>query len=151
MNKMAPTAATIIDGKHRLSVRVYYEDTDSGGVVYYANYLKYAERARTELLRELGSEHQATKEQLGVGFVVRNCNADFQRPAHLDEFLVVETEILAVRGASFDLCQTVTREGETLVVMDVKLACMSIEGSAARLPGEVRKAMADLIISKSED
>ena len=151
MNKINASSNALIDGKHHLPVRVYYEDTDSGGVVYYANYLKFAERARTEMLREMGSEHQTTKEELGIGFVVRTCNADYQRPARLDDLLDVETEILAVRGASFQMRQTVTRDDETLVVMDVKLACMSFDGNAARIPEGVRTRMAELIKLKSED
>lgn len=151
MNKMMSSASATLDGKHRLPIRVYYEDTDAGGVVYYANYLKFAERARTEMLRDIGSEHQDTKAKLGVGFVVRTCNADYQKPAQLDDLLSIETEILAVRGASIQMRQTVTRDNETLVVMDVKLACMNFDGGAARLPKEVRQAMDDLIVSKSED
>tara|TARA_B100000315_G_scaffold259435_1_gene315495 strand:+ start:8111 stop:8566 length:456 start_codon:yes stop_codon:yes gene_type:complete len=151
MNKIDPSASSILDGKHRLPIRVYYEDTDSGGVVYYANYLNYAERARTEFLREIGSEHQDTKEKYGVGFVVRTCNAEYLKPAQLDDLLEVETEILAVRGASIQMRQSVTRANEALVIMEVKLACMNFDGGAARIPEGVRTAMADLIISKSED
>ncbi|HJO86401.1 MAG TPA: tol-pal system-associated acyl-CoA thioesterase [Rhodospirillales bacterium] len=151
MNKIDPSVSSIMDGKHRLPVRVYYEDTDSGGVVYYANYLKYAERARTELLREIGSEHQTIKEKLGVGFVVRSCNADYQKPAHLDDLLEVETEILAVRGTSIQMRQTVTRANEALVIMEVKLACMNFDGGATRIPEKVRTVIAELVISKSED
>ncbi len=151
MNKIDPSSSMIADGKHRLPIRVYYEDTDSGGVVYYANYLKYAERARTEMLREIGSEHQTMKAELGVGFVVRTCNADFQKPARLDDLLEVETEILAVRGASIQMRQSVTRANEALVILEVKLACMNLDGGAARIPEGVRTAMAELVISKSED
>jgi len=151
MNKIDPSSSMIADGKHRLPIRVYYEDTDSGGVVYYSNYLKFAERARTEMLRELGSEHQAMKEKLGVGFVVRTCNADYQKPAFLDDLLEIETEVLAVRGASIQMRQTVTRANEALVIMEVKLACMNFDGGAARIPEGVRTVMAELVISKSED
>ena len=148
---MASSASAITDGIHRLPIRVYYEDTDSGGVVYYANYLKFAERARTEMLREIGSEHQDMKADLDVGFVVRNCNADYRKPAQLDDLLVVETEILAVRGASIQMRQTVKKDNDALVVMDVKLACKSFSGGAARIPQDIRGAMTDLIVSKSED
>jgi acyl-CoA thioester hydrolase len=148
MNKIAPSVSTIADGKHSLPVRVFYEDTDAGGVVYYANYLKFAERARTEMLREIGSDHQVMKKELGVGFVVRHCNADFRKPARLDDLLVVETEIMEVRGASIQMRQTVKKANEALVIMDVKLACMSIDGAAARIPEAVRAAMADLKITE---
>jgi acyl-CoA thioester hydrolase len=151
MNKIDPSSPMIADGKHHLAIRVYYEDTDSGGVVYYSNYLKYAERARTEMLRDIGSEHQAMKAELGVGFVVRSCNADYQKPAYLDDLLEVETEIIAVRGASIQMRQTVTRANEALVIMEVKLACMNFDGGAVRIPEGVRNVMAELVISKSED
>ncbi len=151
MNKISSLANGFVDGKHCLPVRVYYEDTDSGGVVYYANYLKFAERARTEMLREIGSEHQVMKEELGVGFVVRTCNADYQKPAWLDDLLEVETEILAVRGASVQMRQTVKRDNEPLVIMEVKLACMSFDGKAARIPEGVTTRMTELIKFKSED
>ncbi len=85
---------------HRLALRVYYEDTDAGGVVYHARYLAFAERARTELLRELGVAHADMQRTQGVIFVVRRVKMDYLRPARLDDLVTVVTEPLELRGAT---------------------------------------------------
>jgi acyl-CoA thioester hydrolase len=123
---------------------VFYEDTDTLGIVYYANYLKFAERARTEMLRVFGFQHRTVKEKLDYNLVVRKCYADYQKPARLDDVLEVETEILIVRGASIEMCQKITKGNKTLVVMDIKLACISSSGNAARLPESIRTGMLEL-------
>jgi acyl-CoA thioester hydrolase len=94
---------------HRYSLRVYYEDTDAGGVVYHANYLRYAERARTEALREAGIAHADLVDRFGLMFMVHRAEIDYVRPAILDDTLVVETETMDVGGASVLLRQTVCR------------------------------------------
>ena len=126
---------------HRLQIRVYFEDTDAGGIVYYANYLKYAERARTELLRTIGFESSAYMENKGIGFAVRSCRADFIRPAKLDDQLEVATRVLKVKGASIRLRQVIKRGAEELVDMEIKLACMDAKGKAARLPDGLGAAL----------
>src|SRR5271168_154028 len=98
MNGNLPSIAP--DDRHRYPVRVYYEDTDAGGVVYHASYLRYAERARTEALRDLGIPHAALIAQYGLMFVVRRIKVDYLRPARIDESLTVVTEPLQVGGAS---------------------------------------------------
>ena len=90
------------------SLRVYYEDTDAGGVVYHANYLRYAERARTEALRDAGIPHADLVERFGLMFVVHRAEIDYVRPAMLDDLLVVETETMDVGGATVLLRQTVS-------------------------------------------
>lgn len=128
-------------GFHAFPVRVYYEETDAAGIVYYANYLRFAERARTELLRDLGIAHEKIKKTWGVEFVVRNCNAEYIAPAFLDELLEVRTTCNEIKGASINLRQLVARDSEALVVMDVKIASRSCGGGrAVRLPIEVRSA-----------
>lgn len=127
-------------GGHLFPVRVYYEDTDAGGMVYYANYLKFAERARTELLRQLGIEHGAGKP---IAFAVRHCSADYLKPAKLDDILQVLTEVDEVRGASVCLSQTIKRAGEDLARLKVRIACLGAEGRAARLPLAARRRLAD--------
>src|ERR1700712_4385692 len=92
---------------HRYSLRVYYEDTDAGGVVYHANYLRYAERARTEALRDAGIPHAELVERFGLMFMARRAEIDYVRPAMLDDPLVVETETTNVGGASILLRQSV--------------------------------------------
>ncbi|MEK9673470.1 MAG: tol-pal system-associated acyl-CoA thioesterase [Rhodospirillaceae bacterium] len=127
---------------HRTPIRVYYEDTDAGGIVYYANYLKFAERARSEMLRELGFDNPGLMAQKGVALAVRRVAVDYLRPARLDDLLTVETRVLDVKGASLDLAQAMTRDGDTLVDMTLKLACISLVGRPARFPGPMREALA---------
>lgn len=126
---------------HVYPLRVYYEDTDAGGVVYYANYLCFAERARTELLRSLGVDHRRMLEDDGVAFAVRRCDADYKLPARLDDLLEVHTHIEQVKGASLQARQTIKRDGEALVDMQLRLACLDGEGRAARLPRDVRSRL----------
>src|SRR5579871_1332352 len=90
---------------HVWPVRVYFEDTDAGGVVYYANYLKFAERARTEILRGGGFDHVRLSAEHGVQIVVRSCNVEFIAPARLDEALEVRSRIVTMGGASFTIRQ----------------------------------------------
>lgn len=134
---------------HVFPVRVYYEDTDAAGIVYYANYLKLAERARTEMMRCLGTEHQSLIGEAGIAFVVRSCNAEYLQPARLDEELLVRTQIRELRGASMRMSQNVVRQemdgAETkLVDLAIRLACMNGDLKPARLPGSVRKLLGGL-------
>jgi acyl-CoA thioester hydrolase len=109
---------------HELSVRVYYEDTDAAGIVYHANYLKFAERGRTEFLRGIGFDHQMLADTHGLVFAVSHCVTDFVMPARLDDLLVVRTRVIAVRGARLELEQIVLREGEPIARLTVTLAIL---------------------------
>lgn len=130
----------MIDGSvHNFAIRVYYEDTDAGGIVYYANYLKFAERARTEMLRDLGYDHSRMTREYGLMFAVRRCEADYRRPAKLDDALTVRTEVTEMRGASMAMRQQIMRKDELLVSVSVKLACITQEGRPGRIPAEVVK------------
>ena len=122
------------NGRHCYAIRVYYEDTDAGGVVYHATYQRYAERARTEALRVLGIPHAAMVEQFGVMFMVRRLEVDYERGARLDEPLTVETEVLEVGGASMRLRQTVRSKDGVCAVLAVRLACVRLEGNK---PGRI--------------
>ncbi|MFY9626901.1 MAG: tol-pal system-associated acyl-CoA thioesterase [Methylocystis sp.] len=125
---------------HRIPIRVYYEDTDFSGLVYHASHLRFMERGRTELLRELGIHQRALLEgEAGGGFffVVRAMNLDFRRPALMDDLLTVETRVEAIGGASLTLAQAVLRDGESLVTAKVTVAAVE-NGRARRLPPEVR-------------
>jgi acyl-CoA thioester hydrolase len=126
------------------SLRVYYEDTDAAGIVYYANYLRFAERARTEMMRALGVEHSELRAAAGIVFAVRRCSADYLAPARLDDRLEVVTRITDLRGASLGLEQTVRRDAADLVRMHLKLACMTVAGRPARIPGTLRAELEDL-------
>lgn len=138
---MTEAAGTIENGVHVLPVRVYFEDTDAGGIVYYANYLRFAERGRSEMLRHLGIESSRMVDGLSLAFAVRRCAMDFVKPAKLDDLLTVETRLLDVGGASLSVDQRVRRGDTDLVRMELKLACISLDGRPARLPGDIRKRL----------
>lgn len=134
---------------HTYGLRVYYEDTDAGGVVYHANYLRFAERARTEALREAGAPHAEMARDAGVFFMVRRVKVDYAAPARLDDSLLVVTEPLRIGGATVDLVQRVMRQDAagqdaTLVaLMEIGLACVRIVGGRpARIPPRWRAALA---------
>lgn len=143
MNK--DSFGTPADNVHVFPVRVYYEDTDAGGVVYYANYLKFAERARTELLRLAGMNQSAILAEDGVAFAVRHCAADFLKPARLDDALAIHTRVVAVNGASVEMHQAVRRDGEDMVRLRIKLACMTKPGRASRIPAPVRAVLENFL------
>ena len=105
-------------------VRVYYEDTDAGGVVFYANYLKFLERARTELLRDQGYEQDGLVKNFGIIFAVRSLSIDYLKPARFNQLLQVSAEITAFKKASMDFCQTIHHNEQLLVAAQVKIACL---------------------------
>lgn len=127
---------------HRLAVRVYYEDTDAGGAVYHASYLRFAERARTELLRAGGVDHRTLLEGAGGQLVVRRLEADFLAPARLDDLLSVETRPVGGSGARIVLEQTVRREEAVLVRLEVEIAFVGRDGRPRRLPEALRRVFA---------
>lgn len=133
---------------HRFPIRVYYEDTDAGGIVYHSNYLNFAERARTELVRELGvSQREMLEDGEGTAFAVRSANIDFRRPARLDDLLSVETEVTSIGGASIELDQRIIRtdDGTELVRIGVRLGYITLSGKPARIPAPVRELFAKRI------
>ena len=129
-------------GDHCWPVRVYYEDTDAAGIVYHSNYLKFAERARTELIRALGDEHDALRRQFGVAFVVSKCDMHCRLPARLDDLVEVRTAKNGLGAATLDLQQNIWREDEELVRLRVLLACINDAGRAVRIPADVRRRLA---------
>jgi len=133
---------------HTFPVRVYYEDTDAGGIVYHSNYLNFAERARTEMVRELGiSQRTMLEEGEGTAFAVRSANIDFRRSAKLDDLLSVETEVISIGGASIELDQRIIRaeDGTELVRVGVRLGYITLSGKPARIPAPVRELFANRI------
>lgn len=138
---MDEASGAIVDGRHVFPIRVYYEDTDAGGVVYYANYLKFAERARTEFLRITGAQHRELMDSENVMMAVRRCEVDYLRPARLDDSLEVHTEITELRGASMWAHQSVMRRDSILARLKLRVACVTREGSPARFPAFVVEAL----------
>jgi acyl-CoA thioester hydrolase len=126
---------------HRFDLRVYYEDTDLAGIVYYANYLRFIERARSEWVRGLGIDQTRLKEDEGIVFAVRRVEADYLSPARFDDELSVETIVEAVSGARIQLKQDVRRGGEVLFSALVTLVALSDTGQPVRLPANIRLIM----------
>ena len=137
-------AALLLGGElrgrlHVLPVRVYYEDTDAGGVVYHSNYLNFCERGRTEMLRAIGIELSQIQKNDNLVFVVVRGDVAWRRPARLDDSLTVETALIKIGRASVSLRQTVRRNDEEIVHFNVDVACMDLTSSKATpLPKDLR-------------
>jgi len=124
---------------HSFPVRVYYEDTDSGGVVYYANYLKFMERARTEWLRAAGFEQDDIEARHGLLFAVSEANVRYLRSARFNDLLRIESRIVDVSGVRVTFAQLIRREsdGELLVEGSVRVASMDRAGKPRRMPADI--------------
>lgn len=125
---------------HRFDIRVYYEDTDLAGIVYYANYLRFIERGRTEMLRAMKIDQLALKAEAGVVFAVRRVEADYLSPARMDDHLTVETQVMAVTAARIVLTQRVFRGEDALFSAEVTLVALREDGRPGRVPAELRQA-----------
>ncbi|QDY70281.1 tol-pal system-associated acyl-CoA thioesterase [Qingshengfaniella alkalisoli] len=121
--------------------RVYYEDTDLAGIVYYANYLKFIERARSEMIRDAGLDQAQMKQDDGLVFAVRRVEADYVTPARFDDALAVETTVAAQSGARITLQQDVKRDDRLLFSAIVELVCLRADGRPARLPASLRESL----------
>ncbi|MDQ2091118.1 tol-pal system-associated acyl-CoA thioesterase [Marimonas arenosa] len=119
---------------YRLPIRVYYEDTDMAGIVYYANYLRYIERGRSEWVREVGLDQNRMKDEDGIVFAVRRVEADYLAPARLDDELVVETWVESLKPVRMVMGQEVKRGSEVLFRAMVTVICMTLGGKPVRLP-----------------
>ena len=133
-----------------LPVRVYIEDTDAGGIVYYVNYLKYLERARTELMRTFGLERAAVSDA-GWNFVVSDVSLSYKEPARLDDQLDATAVISAVGGATINFRQTVRRDDTVLVAGDIQIACVDRgTGRPTRLDAALRKQIEATLAASEE-
>ena len=170
----AQMGGCIEDGTHVMAVRVYYEDTDAAGVVYYANYLKFAERARAEMLYALGWDQRQLAQDEGIAFAVRRCNADYLAPARLGDIVEIRTSLAGepgrrLSGVRFGVDQAIVATektggggqpgdanldepgmevvgvgGHTLVQLAVDVACINKEGRPTRIPARLQSALAGL-------
>jgi acyl-CoA thioester hydrolase len=123
---------------HRIAIRIYYEDTDFSGVVYHASYLRFMERGRTELIRDLGIDQKELFDGgAALAFAVRSMTIEWLRPAMMDDMLTVETIAVEMKGASMTVRQRVLRGEEALVTADVKVVCVG-GGKARRIPDGLR-------------
>ncbi|MEC3859693.1 tol-pal system-associated acyl-CoA thioesterase [Mesobacterium sp. TK19101] len=126
---------------HSFPIRVYYEDTDMAGIVYYANYLRYIERARSDWVRKLGVDQNAMREEDGVVFVVRRVEADYLASAKFDDDLVIETVTRSVSGVRLIMWQEVKRGDEVLFQAEVTVVCVNDHGHVTRLPANIRQML----------
>lgn len=138
---MNELSGRMVEGEHVLPFRIYYEDTDTGGIVYHANYLRYAERARTEMLRLVGIEQREIGRDIGLFFAVRGMIADYHKPAVLDDLLEVRSRLTRLGAASLDAIQNVVRSGTLIAAMQVRIACIGRDGRPIRLPADLRDAL----------
>ena len=128
---------------HELKIRVYYEDTDLAGIVYYANYLKFIERGRSEMLRAYGIDQAALRDNNGIVFAVRRVEADYLRVAKFDDMLTVTTSVERITGARIVLHQVVSCENITIFCAVVTIVALDKSGAAARLPVAVSDILAN--------
>ena len=120
---------------HKL--KVYYEDTDSGGVVYYANYLKFLERARTEALYSIGYSNKKIKDDFDALIIVKACNIEYKRSAHLEDELNIRSFVKSITKTSFFMNQIITRDNDTIVEAQVHLVFINKDGKPVKIPDEI--------------
>ncbi|PCI34329.1 MAG: tol-pal system-associated acyl-CoA thioesterase [Alphaproteobacteria bacterium] len=141
MAELLPHSGIIKDGEHILPLRVYYEDTDAGGIVYYANYLKYMERGRSDMLRLMGLEQGEMlkfREPDDIKFVVVRSEVDYLMPAVLDDEITVHTTVFRVRNASLEMTQEVCRGKQVLALGVIKAAALNKDNKPARLSKKIK-------------
>jgi acyl-CoA thioester hydrolase len=129
-----PAAGRIVDGQHRFPVRVYFEDTDLSGIVYHANYLRYMERARSDMLMRAGIDQRAHQEAGGGAYAVTALSIRYRAPARLDDALLIITQLQQIRAASVDIHQRVMLGAQILTEADVTAALVSPGGRPLRQP-----------------
>ncbi len=144
----SPDSGSFHDGAHHMTMRVYYEDTDTAGIVYYANYLRFIERARTEILRLCGVDQyslmtSAPEDQ--ISFAVTRCEIDYVMPAHLDDAINVRTTVTRLRGASIHMVQEIFRGDQLLIKSLVKVACLNSKGMPTRMPEKFVQTAQELL------
>ncbi len=151
MGQWPDLAGRIVEGVHRLPIRVYYEDTDFSGIVYHANYLKYAERGRTDFLRLAGVHHsELLKLDPPLAFAVHKMEIEFLAPARIDELLEVETRYVTARGARLDIEQTICRDSTQIWRGFVRVACIDTGGRPRRLPVSVVEALGGYVAAATQ-
>ena len=144
MRDATPSSGRIDGPLHHYDCRVYYEDTDAGGIVYHASYLRFAERARTEFMRHMGCDHQSLLREAGVGFAVHELHVRFRQTARLDDALTITSKILESAGASLRVEQTISRGTSQIAILDVRLVCLDRQSRPIRLPLSLRDGMTRL-------
>ena len=119
--------------------KIYYEDTDSGGVVYYANYLKFIERARSEIIKSLGFSNNNLREKFNLFFIVKYCNINYKKPAKLEDELIVFTSVVSLSKTSLVMKQDVKRHDDLVAEAEVCLVAVDMKGKPTKIPEELKK------------
>jgi len=127
--------------KHELPIRIYYEDTDAGGIVYHASHIRFCERGRTEFLRDGGWTNSEIAETLGVLFVVRHMDVNYLKPCYLDDMLKLKTSVIKVKNTSFIMKHDLYRDEERVFTMDVVLACITKSANLVKIPEDIRNTL----------
>tara|TARA_A100000164_G_C21867891_1_gene753513 strand:+ start:714 stop:1112 length:399 start_codon:yes stop_codon:yes gene_type:complete len=123
----------------KYKVKVFYEDTDAGGVVYYANYLKFFERARTEVITEIGLSNKKLLDKFGVLIIVKSCNIDYKKPAKLEDQLEIKSIISSISNTSFKMTQKAFKDDELMTSSEIHLVVVDKNGKPTRIPDELRQ------------
>ncbi|MBH32677.1 MAG: tol-pal system-associated acyl-CoA thioesterase [Gammaproteobacteria bacterium] len=131
-----------MSGNFSYEVRIFYEDTDSGGIVYYANYLKFMERARSELIRELGFTQSSIADKYSLKFVVSRINLNFINPSYLDDIITVNTRISSMKKASIVFEQEIINQNsDRIVEAECQIVCVDNELNVIQIPDNINKAL----------
>ncbi len=126
---------------HKLPIRVYFEDTDAGGIMYHASHIRFCERGRTELLRDIGWTNSQVKEDFDTWFVVRHMDVNYLMPAYLDDMLELETSVTEVKRTSFIMKQELFKNGDLIFSNKVVLACVNTQGKLVKIPENMSVAL----------
>ena len=126
-------------------LKVFYEDTDSGGVVYYANYLKFFERARTEAIAEIGLSNKKLLEENEVFIIVKSCNIEYRRPAKLEDQLEIKSNIISISNTSFKMRQKALRDKELITDCEIHLVIVDGKGKPSKIPEILKKKLEKLV------
>ena len=127
--------------KFSFTVKIYYEDTDAGGVVYYANYLKFLERARSEAIYSLGYTNSSILERFGVLLIVKSCNIEYKKPARFEDTLEIISEIKSFTKTSFLMKQSILRNNEIISDAEIHLVSVDKNGKPSKIPGDLKKKL----------
>ena len=127
--------------KFSFTVRIYYEDTDAGGVVYYANYLKFLERARSEAIYSLGYTNSSILERFGVLLIVKSCNIEYKKPAKFEDTLEIISEIKSFTKTSFLMKQSILRNNEIISDAEIHLVSVDKNGKPSKIPEDLKKKL----------
>ena len=125
----------------KYKLKIYYEDTDAGGVVYYANYLRFLERARSEAIYELGFSNTALKKDFGILIIVKSCNIEYKRPAIFEDNIVIETLIKEITQTSLIMTQNIKRDEELIASAEIRLVSVNLNGKPTKIPDKLKQKL----------